>query len=73
MQEFAFPRHMPSCHRVDGGAQGSVSARPGDVAVQVQDSKDPDGPSFTFDTAVWTAFPGYAAHGSGIAGAPSRD
>jgi hypothetical protein len=43
----------------DGGACVEVAAYPG--AVYVRDSKDPEGPAFTFDPAAWSAFTAFAA------------
>ncbi|MYS22514.1 protein of unknown function [Streptomyces sp. DvalAA-14] len=43
----------------DGGNCVEVAAHPG--AIHVRDSKDPEGPAFTFDPAAWSAFTAFAA------------
>jgi hypothetical protein len=42
-----------------GGNCVEVAAHPG--AIHVRDSKDPEGPVFTFDPAAWSAFTAFAA------------
>ncbi|WEH40364.1 DUF397 domain-containing protein [Streptomyces sp. AM 2-1-1] len=43
----------------EGGACVEVSAHP--AAIHIRDSKNPEGPIVTVDTASWSAFTAYAA------------
>lgn len=44
----------------EGGECVEVAACP--HTVHVRDSKDPEGPTLSFDAAAWSAFLGYAAN-----------
>ncbi|QKW49124.1 DUF397 domain-containing protein [Streptomyces buecherae] len=52
------PRWFKSSHSDNGGACVEVAANLAAAhgTVPVRDSKDPHGPTLTFDTTAWTAF-----------------